>query len=291
MRIEILVDVKTTLGESPLWDVDEQRLYWIDGTEGRVFRCTEGGAEVRAWQAPQPIGSMALRERGGALLALAGGFYFMDLACGEIDLVADPEPGAESNRLNDGKVDRQGRFLAGSMDIGETQPTGALYRLDPDLSVHRLDSGMVVSNGPCWSPDGATLYFNDSARGEIRAYDYDPASGAVSNRRIHVRVDPSVGGAPDGSTVDAEGCLWSARVCQGKVVRHCPDGSVDRVIDMPVKNVTSVMFGGPSLDVLYVTSMGRPAQPHMPRDGAARGSVFAIYGLGVQGLPERRFAG
>ncbi|MCD0503453.1 SMP-30/gluconolactonase/LRE family protein [Bordetella petrii] len=291
MRIEILADVKTTLGEGPLWDVQEQRLYWIDSADGRIFRCTADGRELRAWDLPQKIGSMALRQQGGAVLSLARGFHFLDFKTGDVELIVDPEPDKPSNRLNDGKVDRHGRFLAGSMDTNEDGPNGSLYRLDPDLSLHTLERGIVVSNGPCWSPDGNTFYFNDTWSGEIWAYDYDQQTGQVSNRRAHAKVDMSRGGGADGSTVDADGYLWNALVYDGKLVRYAPDGSVDRVIDMPVKKVTSVMFGGPDLDVLYVTSMARPPLPRFPDDGVARGSLFAIYGLGVRGLPENRFGG
>lgn len=225
------------------------------------------------------------------MVPLARGFHFLDFRSGEVELIVDPEPDKPANRLNDGKVDRQGRFYAGSMDTQEAGPNGALYRLDPDLSLHRLDTGIVVSNGPCWSPDGRTFYFADTWSGEIWAYDCDPASGAISNRRTFTRVDMSGGGAADGSTVDAEGYLWNAQVYDGKLVRYAPDGSVDRVIEMPVKKVTSVMFGGPELDVLYVTSMAKPPLPRFPQDGVARGSLFALHGLGVRGLPEPRFGG
>jgi sugar lactone lactonase YvrE len=291
MRIEVLVDVKTLLGEGPLWDVEEQRLYWVDSFGCRIHRCTADGREVRTWEVPEKIGSMALRRQGGAVLSLANGFHFLDFASGQTELIVDPEPGQGANRLNDGKVDRRGRFVAGSMDVDEAGATGALYRLDPDLSLHRLDSGIICSNGPCWSPDGRTFYFADSWSGEIWAYDYDMETGGVSNRRTFVRLDRSTGGAADGSTVDAEGCLWNAQVYDGKLVRYTPEGKVDRVIEMPVKKVTSVNFGGPDLDVLYVTSMARPPLPRFPDDDQLRGSLFAIHGLGVKGLPEPRFAG
>ena len=127
----------------------------------------------------------------------------------------------------------------------EEGPNGALYRLDPDLSLHKLDDQIIVSNGPCWSPDGRIFYFADTWSGEIWAYDYDLDTGAVSNKRTFCKIDRSRGGAADGSTVDAEGCLWNAQVYDGKIIRYTPDGKVDRVIDMPVKKVTSVMFGGP----------------------------------------------
>ncbi len=291
MRIEVLVDVKTILGEGPLWDVAEERLYWIDSFGMNVFRCTADGREIRAWDLPQKIGSMALRKTAGAVLSLARGFHFLDFKTGDVDLIVDPEPGKTNNRINDGKVDKRGRFVAGSMDTMEEGPNGTLYRLDPDLSLHKLDDKIIVSNGPCWSPNGKIFYFADSWSGEIWAYDYDLDTGNVSNRRVFARIDTSTGGAADGSTVDAEGCLWNAQVYDGKLIRYSPDGKVERIIQMPVKKVTSVMFGGPKLDVLYVTSMAKPPLPRFPRDGVLRGSLFAIYDLGIKGVPEPRFAG
>lgn len=292
MKIEVLVDVKTTLGEGPLWDVEQERLYWIDSFDGRVFRATADGGELRAWDVPMKIGSMAIRKDGhGAIVSLARGFHLLDFRTGDVALIHDPEPDKQANRINDGKVDRQGRFVAGSMDTMESGPNGALYRVDPDLSVHKLDDGIIVSNGPCWSPDGNIFYFADSWSGEIRAYDYDQKTGSVSNRRTFTRIDTSTGGAADGSTVDAEGFLWNAQVYNGKLIRYRPDGKIDRVIDMPVKKVTSVMFGGPKLDILYVTSMAKPPLPRFPDDGVLRGSLFAITGLGIKGIPEPRFGG
>jgi sugar lactone lactonase YvrE len=291
MRIEVLVDVKPILGEGPLWDVQEQRLYWIDSLGCNVFRCTWDGREIRAWDVPAPIGSMALRGQGGAVLSLANGFHFIDFKTGETHLIIDPEADKPKNRINDGKVDKRGRFVAGSMDTMEEGPNGALYRLDPDLSLHKLDDGIIVSNGPCWSPDGKTFYFADSWSGEIWAYDYDLDTGNVSNRRTFAKIDTSGGAAADGATVDAEGFVWSAQVYAGKLIRFAPDGSTDRVIEMPVKKVTSVMFGGPNLDVLFVTSMAKPPLPRFPGDGVLRGSLFAIYDLGIRGVPEPRFAG
>ncbi|QKD03569.1 SMP-30/gluconolactonase/LRE family protein [Mesorhizobium loti] len=292
MKIEVVVDVKTTLGEGPLWDVEQERLYWIDSFDGRVFRATADGREIRSWDVPMKIGSMALRRDGsGAVVSLQRGFHLLDFASGDVTLIHDPEPDRPRNRLNDGKVDRRGRFFAGSMDTMEEGPSGGLYRLDPDFSVTRIDSGIICSNGPCWSPDDRTFYFADTWTGEIWAYDYDVATGAATNRRTFTRVDTSRGGAADGSTVDAQGYLWNALVYDGRLVRYAPDGTVDRIIDMPVKKITSVMFGGPKLDTLYVTSMAKPPLPRFPGDGVLRGSLFAITGLGVTGVPEPRFGG
>jgi L-arabinonolactonase len=292
MKIEVVVDVKTTLGEGPLWDVEQERLYWIDSFDGRVFRATADGREIRSWDVPMKIGSMALRkDGGGAVVSLQRGFHLLDFATGDVTLIHDPEPDRPMNRLNDGKVDRRGRFFAGSMDTMEEGPSGGLYRLDPDFSVTRIDSGIICSNGPCWSPDDRTFYFADTWTGEIWAYDYDIATGAATNRRTFVRVDTSRGGAADGSTVDTEGYLWNALVYDGRLVRYAPDGTIDRIIDMPVKKITSVMFGGPKLDILYVTSMAKPPLPRFPGDGVLRGSLFAITGLGIKGVAEPRFGG
>ncbi|HEV8390721.1 MAG TPA: SMP-30/gluconolactonase/LRE family protein [Dongiaceae bacterium] len=290
MRIDVVVDVKTTLGEGPLWDVEQQRLYWIDSFDGRVFRSTADGREIRCWDVPGKIGSMALRKDGnGAICSLQDGFYALDFKTGESALIHNPIGDNPTIRLNDGKVDRRGRFISGSMDTMESGPNGSLYRLDPDFKVTKLDGGIIVSNGPCWSPDDKIFYFADSWSGEIWAYDYDINKGTVSNRRTFTKLDTSRGGAADGSTVDSEGCLWNAQVYDAKVIRYRPDGTVDRVIEMPVKKVTSVMFGGPNLDILYVTSMAKPPLPRFPGDGVLRGSLFAIHGLGIRGVPEPRF--
>ena len=290
MEFETVVDIKTHLGEGPLWDVDQQRLYWIDSMVGNVYCATEFGEELRAWDLPGRVGSIAIRKDGlGAVAALDSGLYFLDFASGDVAFISDPEPDLPLNRLNDGKVDKRGRFIFGSMDMSENGPSGNLYRLDADLSVHQLDTGIIVSNGPCWSPDGRTFYFCDSWSGEIWAYDYDLESGSVSNRRTFARIDTPGGGAFDGGTVDSEGCVWNAQVYDGRLVRYTPDGALDMVIEAPVRKVTSLMFGGPDLDVLFVTSMAKPPKPTNPGDGIQRGQLFAIRGLGITGVPESRF--
>lgn len=290
MKIEILVDVKTTLGEGPLWDVQQQRLYWVDSLDGRVFRCTADGGELRAWELGQRIGSMTLRREGThAVVALKGGLYDLDLGDGKLDFIVDPEPNLPLNRLNDGKVDAAGRFLFGSMDTLGESTSAKLYRLDPDMSLHTLEDKIVVSNGPCLEPRPVHFLLRGHMGWEIWSYDYDLATGTPSRRRCFAPVDRTGGGAADGATVDSEGFLWQALVYAGQLVRYSPDGNVDRVIEMPVKKVTSLVFGGPDLDVLYVTSMARPPLPRFPEDGQHRGALFAITGLGVRGLPATRF--
>ena len=288
--IEVIADLKTTLGEGPLWDEQQQRLYWIDSADGRIFRSTAEGSRIQAWELGQQIGSMALcRDGESAIVALAQGLSRLDLDSGRLTALVDPEPDLPRNRLNDGKVDRAGRFVFGSMDTLEESASGRLYSYCPDGTLSVLDEGITVSNGPCWSPDGRILYFSDTWTGEIWAYDYDLETGKVGHRRTFARVDTSSGGAADGATVDAEGYLWQALVYGGKIIRYAPDGTVDRTIDLPVRKPTSVMFGGADLDILYVTSMARPPLPRFPGDGQLRGALFAIRGLGVHGLAEPRF--
>ncbi|PRY22202.1 sugar lactone lactonase YvrE [Aliiruegeria haliotis] len=291
MEISVLADVKPRLGEGPLWDVKTERLYFVDALGKRVFRCNAEGGEMRAWTTPSEIGAIALAGKEALVVALRDGFQWLDLESGELVPIVDPEPDQPGNRMNDGKVDPAGRFVCGSMDTGEETPTGALWQLGTDLAVTKLDDGIICSNGPCWSPDGATLYFADSFQGEIYAYDYDVATGTAENRRVFRQMDASRGGAPDGATVDAEGFVWSAGVFDGRIFRYAPDGTVDREIEMPVCKITSIAFGGANLNRLLVTSMAEPPLPKYPGDGPLRGSLFVIDGLGVSGRPEPHFAG
>ena len=289
LRIELLTDQRDSLGEGPLWDVDEQRLYWIDSYAPAVYSCDARGGDRKSWPVPEPIGSLALREKGGAIVALRSGFFTLDFDTGAVERIFETQPGELRPRLNDGKVDRQGRFLAGSMDFEESDPVGALFRLDTDLSVHELDRGIVCSNGPCFSPDGRTLYFADTGRRAIYAYDYDTETGAVRSRRVFASFE-GMRGLPDGATVDAEGFVWSVEVYSGRLVRFDPNGVIDRIVNLPVESTTSLTFGGPDLDVVYVTSMARPYQGSYHRHREA-GGLFAVTGLGVRGLPEPRFLG
>jgi L-arabinonolactonase len=298
-EIRLLVDCKNHLGEGPLWDVREQRLYWIDSTACEIWSCNEDGSDVRIYYVPTYIGSMALRERGGAVLALANGFNFYDFETQEVTAIANPFADKPDYRFNDGKVDRAGRFFAGAMGhdfdplnvsiARKPAESGSLYRLDPDLSVNEIETNMICSNAPCWSADDKTFYFGDSEHKVIWAYDYDIATGDVSNKRVHIS-DRDYARTVDGATVDSEGFLWNAKVLGGRIIRYAPDGTIDREIRVPVRNVTSLMFGGRNLDVLYFTSMAKAVRG-VPTTQVGAGGLFAIYGLGVQGLPEARFAG
>jgi L-arabinonolactonase len=298
-EIRLLVDCKNNLGEGPVWDVREQRLYWVDCTAAEIWSCRSDGSDVRVYYVSSFIGSMALRERGGAILALASGFAFYDFESQELTPVGNPLADQPDYRFNDGKVDRAGRFFAGCMgyDFDPLDVTvarhparnGSIYRLDPDLTITEIDTGFICANAPCWSPDNQTFYCGDSEHKIIWAYDYDINTGEVASKRIFIS-DQNFARTVDGACVDSDGYLWNAKVLGGRVIRYAPDGSIDRVIEVPIRNVTSVMFGGRDLDILYFTSMGRPMRGIAPTHPGA-GGLFAIYDLGVRGIPEARFAG
>ena len=191
-------------------------------------------------------------------------------------------------RCNDGKCDRQGRFWVGTMGDMRRTPRGHLYRLDPQAGLRRVLDGLTIPNGLCWSPDGRTMYFTDSPTRLIWAFPYDPATGTPGERRVFAQVDGS--GVADGATVDAEGCLWSARHGGGRVTRYTPDGRIDREIALPVSQPSCCAFGGPDLGTLFVTT----ARNGLSADDLAKqplaGAVLALE-PGVRGLAEPRYAG
>lgn len=302
IRIECVLECGNHLGEGPVWDVDERCLYWVDGTGRRVgnpsiWRMDPRTGNIRNWSLGHDVGAMALRNNGGAVLALADGFYFYDFNASQLDLIAHVDADQPRTRLNDGKCDRRGRFFAGGMDDKEELAMCGLWRLDPDLRVTKVDQGIICTNGPCWSPDDRTFYLADTFQGAYWAYDYDIANGSVTNKRLWASFENDEGVA-DGSTIDDEGGVWNAQLISGDLVRYAPDGSVDRRIGMPVRNITSCMFGGDKLDELYVTSMARVKHPAVhdlfakeTKPQYLAGSLFRVTGLGVRGLPEPRFAG
>ena len=278
-----------SVGEGPVWDADMQALFWIDILGKHVHRFMPNTGAVRSWSVPDTIGSMAIAADGNAIVALAGGVHRLNLETGACTMLATSPDLNEMVQLADGKVDRRGRFIVGSSDRTMKDARGKLYALDPGASALReIDAGITLSNGPCWSPDDKTFYHADSILKLIFAYDYNIDSGTLSNKRSFASTE-DLGGIPDGATVDSEGHVWSA-ICEGgKLVRFRPDGSIERIVEFPLKLPGSVMFGGPSLAQLYVPTlspafMGREADPF-------DGSTFMIEGLGVTGIEEPRFAG
>ncbi|MCO5162073.1 MAG: SMP-30/gluconolactonase/LRE family protein [Mesorhizobium sp.] len=275
------------LGESPVWDGRRRRLYWVDGVS-RLIRAhdRETGA-FHSWTCPSTVGSIALGEGETLVAGLVDGIYRLDLETGAFSPVFRPDPANPAVRFNDGKNDRQGRFLCGSMGI-HADPLGKLYRIDKDGRADVFATGIRISNALCFSPDGNTMYFADSLERKIRAYDYSTDDAPARGYRVLIDTEPH-GSGPDGATVDAEGGIWACLIQIGKIARFLPDGTVDRMIDAPTDMPSCIAFGGPDLATLFVTSIkdsgsGRAISKHP--DG---GMLFAIDGLGVRGLPEARF--
>lgn len=288
LRIDILAPQRDLLGECPLWDARTQSLYWIDGRAGIVRRHTPATGAGAQWQLPQHIGAIALCDGGRLLLALEDDFQYLDPDTGTLSpLGVRVAHGADRMRLNDGRTDRNGRFVVGSMTLGRMAPEGALYQLGTH-AVRTLDTGIHVANGTCFSPDGRWLYFADSPTHQVRRYAYDPATGDIGPAEVLVDTR-ALGSVPDGATVDAEGCLWVALVQNGQLARFTPDGRLERRIQLPVTFVTCPCFGGPGLDVIYLTSI-RDSGNLLRSDHPDAGAVFAIHGTGVRGLEEARFA-
>lgn len=291
--IEVVVDNRNQLGECPCWHPEEQALYWVDALRPALHRLGADGG-IATWQMPAVIGSFGFREKGGIVAALQTGFALVELiddrGTSFVKRLVDPEPERPHNILNDGKCDRRGRFWCGSRDADLAHPTGSLYRLDDDAQVSLMDRGFIVSNGIAFSPDDRTLYFADSRAESVFAYDFDLDAGAISNRRLFFSTR-DIPGRCDGATVDSEGFYWCALVHGGQIARVDPKGRFDRLIDLPVKHPTMCAFGGPALDILYVTSAASmiPEAERAQVDHA--GAVFALHGLGVRGLPEPKFTG
>lgn len=281
-------------GENPMWDMERQVLHYIDNSGMKVHTYDPASGHSRTLDMPAVITTLVLRQGGGAVVTLRTGIHFLDLDTGALEMV-HPLPDPPPHVYNDGKVDQRGRFVIGASTANFTDPgpEGGLFRLDPDLTLTRLDSGIHFSNSPCWSPDGKTFYFSDSWLDTTYAYDYDLETGVVDNRRPFV-VTSGLGGLPDGATVDADGRYWVAVFRGGKIAAYNPDGTLEQAIDMPVPLVSSVAFGGPELDRLYVTTIAHDVtQGEGSRDGNddAAGCLFVIEGLGVRGLAEPLFAG
>jgi xylono-1,5-lactonase len=288
--VRCLWEAGAVLGEGPLWSPREGVLYWVDIKAPALHRYRPADGDRTSWVMPEPIGWVIERANGGGLVAgfKDRGFAFLTPGTMAPETIGQPEPDYPDNRFNDAKADAAGRIWAGTMDDGEREASGALYRLDPDLDWQRMDKGYVVTNGPAFSPDNRRLYHTDTFEGTIYVFDLSE-NGKLSNKRVFVTI-PEGDGYPDGMTCDAEGGLWVAHWGGWRLTRFTPAGEVDRVIEMPVAQVTSCTFGGPDLDRLYVTSASNGLGEEELEAQPLAGALFEI-DPGVKGLPAGRFAG
>tara|TARA_B110001454_G_scaffold170564_2_gene161119 strand:+ start:3970 stop:4836 length:867 start_codon:yes stop_codon:yes gene_type:complete len=278
------------LGECPTWDARSGRFFWIDVTGKKLLSCSPDGTSREELCVDDYPGSFALRETGGRLVAFRRKIAILDDAGNEIARAATDVVEFGKERFNDGKCDSRGRFWAGTLDKQLKAPIGGLFRIDPDLSVHKMSEGYGISNGIAWSPDEKTMYHCDSSPTNVYAYDFDVESGTIANRRIFVRFDEGMG-RPDGCAMDVEGFLWVAAPGTGCIRRFAPGGELDSVLETPSRYPSSIAFGGPDLKTLYITTLVPHELP--PNDGAQPdidGAVFATE-VQVAGMPVTRFGG
>ncbi|WP_158891473.1 MULTISPECIES: SMP-30/gluconolactonase/LRE family protein [unclassified Pseudomonas] len=292
MTAELLVDARNATGECPVWHVAEQALYWVDIPAKRLHRWTPTGA-LDSWSAPEMLACIAAREGGGWLAGLESGLFALQAkASGQLsgECLVALDHAQPVMRCNDGRCDRQGRFLVGTMvqDMAQGVPAGRLYSHAAGEGARLLLDDLIVPNGLALSPDGRTLYLSDShpSRQLIWAFDYDPDSGTPGNRRLFVDMN-AYPGRPDGAAVDVDGCYWICGNDAGLIHRFTPDGRLDRSLAVPVRKPAMCAFGGRNLDTLFVTSI-RPGGDLS--DQPLAGGLFAL-DPGVQGLPEPAFAG
>src|SRR5580704_14456813 len=252
-QVECILPSAALLGESPVWCGVDKVLYWVDIKRPAIHRFHPATGSSKTWPMPDQVGSIGLRQQGGAVAALRTGFAFVNFNTGETCTLPSPALSECDLRYNDGRCDRLGRFWAGTLHEERREGSAALYHLDPDGRCTEMIRGITVSNGIAWSPDNRTMYFADSWAQTIFSFDFDLDSGTLFNQRVFAKLREG-SGVPDGATVDAEGFLWSANFDGACLTRYAPDGSVDRVIRMPVPRPTSCAFGGDDLSILYVTS-------------------------------------
>jgi sugar lactone lactonase YvrE len=290
VEIDCLTDRRNVLGEGPIWSPAEQALYWVDIRQPSVCRYDWVHRSLTTWAMPELIGSLAVRSQGGLLIALQSKLARFNPSTSEIVSIASPEGHLPPMRFNDGKCDRRGRFWVGSMNNEvRGDPSGVLYCLDSEHRSRKMEGGFSTPNSLAWSPDDKWMYFADTFTRTIFTYAFDIDSGTISNRRVFAQIAEGAGG-PDGSTVDAEGCLWNAVYGGWCLHRYTPDGRVDRVVDLPISQPTSCAFGGPNLDILYVTSATNRLSPEELSRQPLAGGLLAV-DVGAKGLPEPYFAG
>ncbi len=282
-----VADVHAVLGEGPVWVERDAALYWVDIKGRQIFRLDDRG-KLDQWPTPYRVGSLAPRASGGFIAGTDRGIATLDLEGGRFEIAHHPEAHLPDNRFNDGKVDRHGRFWAGSMDDTEKDATGTLYRIDPGFRATRIDESYRVTNGPAFSPTGDLMYHNDSARRITYAFDLD-GDGNAANRRVFATYQDGEG-YPDGMTVDAEGCLWIAFWDGWCVRRYSPAGECLRKIDVPVSKPTSCAFGGADLDRLYITSASIGLDEAALAVQPQAGGLF-MGSPGARGVAEIPFAG
>ena len=288
---EHLLHVQNRLGETPIWAPDENALYWVDWGGLPTCRFEPATSKFSTFSTSLPVTALARRALGGWIAISQNGIYGWDSETNVYQPIVGP-PKLENPDIcfNDAAVDRQGRLLVGTVDMGDPfAPEGSLYRLDTDGSLHELDTGYATANGIGLSPDGRTVYVADQRHNQIIVLDYDTEKGTVSNRRLFARV-PDEDGMPDGLIVDSEGFIWNGHWAGWKLTRYDPDGKIERQIRFPVQHIISFAFGGKDLDELFVTTASWGFSDEEWKSQPWAGDLFYVK-TGVTGLVEPPFAG
>ncbi|TKB43833.1 SMP-30/gluconolactonase/LRE family protein [Thalassotalea mangrovi] len=288
-KLLFTVDAANQLGEGVQWHENSQSIWWTDIQRSLLFSYCVSSNKLNHFTMPDRVGSFAFTDNDERLIiAFAKGIAWYDLSSQNLQWLHQPEIELAANRFNDGRVDRQGRFWAGTMVESEHQQTagGALYMVD-SVGIHKKVPGLHISNSLCWSPDGMTMYHSDSPGRVIYQYDFEPQTAKLGNKKTFATTAP--GAVPDGAAVDAQGGVWCAHWGAAKVVRYFPNGKVSTVVDLPVQNPTCVAIGGPNFDWLIISSarqgLGKDKLQAEPQNGDLL--VYSIHG--VTGLPEEKF--
>jgi sugar lactone lactonase YvrE len=288
-RVELALESRSDLAESPWWDSEARQLLWVDLFAGSINSFDPISSENRSISVGQPVGMVAGRQSGGVVAAVRDGVGFASFETGGFDLVLGLEAHLPANRANDGYCDGRGRLWVGTMAFEQTPEAGSVYCINADLSVREAIRGTTTSNGIDWSPDGRIMYFADTALGRVDRFDFDIETGHIGKRQPFVTV-PADAGRPDGLTVDSNGDVWVALWGGHAVHRYTSDGSLKDVIAVPVARVTSVAFGGDELDTLFITTARSVRTPEEAAAEPHAGSMFALK-AGVVGLSPTPFAG
>lgn len=289
MAVEIVSHERNLLGECPIWCQETGTLFWVDSRAPSLQAYRPSTGDISSHPLPETTGSVCLTEHGDLLVAMTSGIYRLGFDGALGAQVASAISGHPDNRFNDGRCDRQGRFWVGSMNDKARIPTGALWRLSADHSISLMEGELIVPNSLAFSPDNSRLYLSDTYRHRIFVFDYEADDGTISNKRLFSDME-GWPGRPDGSAIDAEGCLWNAEYAGGRVVRYTPDGRIDRTIELPVSQVSCCAFGGKDLDELYITTARQRLTPEQLAAQPLAGCLF-VARPGVKGLPEGRYAG
>lgn len=287
LTAEPITGTRSILGESPVWCERRQQLFFVDSRAPALRSYDPASGEIISHPLPETTGSVCLTQSDDLLVAMVSGIYSVS-ADGTLGAsIAAPETGKPDNRFNDGRCDRAGRFIIGTMNDRARLPTGSLWQLGRGGECRFLADDIIVPNSIAFSPDDRQMYFADTYRHAIYVFDYDIADGSLGNRRLFSNME-GWRGRPDGSQTDADGCLWNAEYAGGRVVRYRPDGRIDKIISLPVSQPTSCTFGGRNLDELYITTASQRLSAEQLQAEPLAGAVFVVK-PGVSGLPEGRY--